>query len=671
MNGVWTCNISFNKGISAGDWFLNISVLDSAGHQSNYKALTSREFEYSSSMPETSPAINLLSGGVVTVISSTPQKPAQVEEHPFSLTGEFGVGGYAEVWPSAIANKSITVQWFADGIAISNQTRTRLALSESYSGKTLGARISVAANGYRTKVVDLLANHPVGPVIADDYGSAGWLYPDGVQHNLSRPFCFEPQASSSLGTPRVGWKIETYCPYTTSPSFGFPTGKKFYWYSGASPREITSQGTYRIRYSDVNRGLFMAYEEVWANGFWTSGVEKFASQIKATLVSTRPSVSGRITLGSRLTAKPGAWQKGSIFKYQWFRDYSPIEGAVASTYLVTAADLGKPINVMVTGTLSGFNPSTKISLPVSSGVYLAPDVESIYRDATASYVPSGEKTVTDVHVSPSVDPISLSVDSEILQKAADFWNDQFDGRSVRIIFVSAADSNQTWIDDLFREHSTWGSATTIRQKIAANGCGWAYANLGSVVQCVPESTSFNDSDRQVMAHEYTHLVQYGWDSYNFSMSVPWMVEGMANFYGLALGVSSREGGIQTINKSLAGHATQLDLFNGYPWGTFKSLSIIGGQDTEDSRLLFRKGADLWTNYMLGTLFSEWSIKTIGHENYAQFVRDLLRIRAERFDIGNTDLITERYYGLTLDELSYAVAPYFEQRSIQLRAAWPK
>jgi hypothetical protein len=308
-------------------------------------------------------------------------------------------------------------------------------------------------------------------------------------------------------------------------------------------------------------------------------------------------------------------------------------------------------------------------LPVSSGVSLAPDVASIYRAVTASYVPSGDTTVTDVHVSPSVDRVSLSLDSEILQKAADFWNTQFDGSSVRIIFVSTADSNGTWIDELFREHPSWGSAATIRQKIAGYGCGWAYSNLGSVVQCVPDSENFNDNDRQVMAHEYTHLVQFGWDSYNYSFSVPWMVEGMANFYGLALGVSSQVGGIQTLNKSLAGHATQWDIFNGYQWGTFKSLSIIGGQDAEDSRLLFRKGADLWTNYMIGTLFSEWSIKSIGQENYAKFVKDLLRARTERFDIGKTDAITERYYGLTLDELSYAVAPYFEQRSIQLKAAW--
>jgi hypothetical protein len=414
----------------------------------------------------------------------------------------------------------------------------------------------------------------------------------------------------------------------------------------------------------------MVYEQVWANGYWTAGVEKFASPIQATLSSSRPTLVGSVSVGKSIAVSLGTWQKGSGFTYQWFRDYVPIEGATAKTYLVSAADLGKPINVLVTGTLSGYNPSTRVSLPIASGPVLPPDVLSIYSDAVATYVPSQNRTVTDIHVSPTVDPVSLSVNEALMQKAADFWSDQFDGTGVRVIFVTPADSQGTWIDDLFIEHPTWGSAATIRQKISTSGCGWAYANAGSVVQCVPGSDTFDDNYRQVMPHEYTHLVQYGWDSYINSQTMPWIVEGMANFYGLALGVSSQAGAAQTINKSLAGHATQWDTFNGYPFATFKMLDIISA-DSEDARLFFRRGADLWTNYMIGSLFSEWSIKSIGHARYSEFVRDLLRARTERTDLEKTNVITERYFGLTLDELSFAVTPYFQQRAIQLKAAWPK
>jgi len=667
--GTWECRIPIARGTEVGSWKTEFSVLDAAGNRSNYKALSSSMFDFSTSDANSVASIRTLSGGVVSVEDASQRGSQLVVDQPFSLVGEFGVGGYAEVWPSTIAGKTLSVEWFADGIALGGSSGTRIELTESLAGKKLSARVVVAASGYKTKVIHVVGSYPVGSSIADGSSSAGWIYQDGVNRTLTRPFCFTPQPVSSLGTARVGWKVETYCPYTTSSTFGYPTGKKIVWYSNAVPREISRQLSYRVTSADVNRNLYMVYEQVWANGYWAAGVEKFASEIKATLKSERPKISGKVSIGKTLTAVPGAWQRRSTFSYQWFRDYVPIVGATSKSYRVTSLDMNKPLNVMVHGSLAGFNPSTKVSLPISSRTVSRPDVLGIYNGAISTYVPSANRTVTDIHASPTVDPLSLAVNEGLMQKAADFWANHFDGSAVRVIFVSTEDSAGTWIDELFTAHPTWGSAATIRQKINAYGCGWAYANAGSVVQCVPSSQTFNDNDRQVMPHEYTHLVQFGWDSYNNSQTMPWMVEGMANFYGLALGVASQPNAAQTINKSLAGHATQWDTFNGYKWGSFTVLSIIGGRDAEDSRLLFRRGADLWTNYLLGSLFSEWATKTIGHERYSNFVRDLLRARTERTDLGPTNALCQEYFGMSLDDLSFAVAPYFEQRAIQLKASW--
>jgi hypothetical protein len=73
--------------------------------------------------------------------------------------------------------------------------------------------------------------------------------------------------------------------------------------------------------------------------------------------------------------------------------------------------------------------------------------------------------------------------------------------------------------------------------------------------------------------------------------------------------------------------------------------------------------------MIGSLFSEWANKTIGHAEYSNFVRDLLRARTQRTDLGSTNALCQEYFGMSLDELSFAVAPYFEQRAIQLKASW--
>lgn len=667
--GVWECRIPIARGTEVGSWKSAFEVLDASGNRSNYKALTSSLFELSTSDANASPTIRSLSGGVVSIEDASQSGRTQTLDQPFSLIGEFGVGGYAEVWPSSMVGKTLAVEWFADGERLVDVLGNRIDLAQGLAGKKLSARVVISANGFRPNVVHLVGSYPVGASIADSASSAGWVYQDGVNHTLNRPFCFTPQPVSSLGVARVDWKVETYCPYTSSSTFGYPTSKRIVWFSNETPREISKQLSYRVTSADVNRNLYMVYEQVWANGYWAAGVEKFASEIKATLKSERPKISGKVSVGKTLTAVPGIWQRGTTFTYQWFRDYVPIVGATSKSYQLTSLDINKPLNVMVHGSLAGFNPSTKVSLPISSRTVSRPDVLGIYNGAISTYVPSANRTVTDIHASPTVDPVSLAADEGLMQKAADFWSNHFDGSSVRVIFVSPQDSSGTWIDELFAAHPTWGSASTIRQKINAYGCGWAYANAGSVVQCVPSSQTFNDNDRQVMPHEYTHLVQYGWDSYNSSQTMPWMVEGMANFYGLALGVASQPQAAQTINKSLANHATQWDTFNGYKWGSFTVLSIIGGRDAEDSRLLFRRGADLWTNYMLGSLFSEWATKTIGHSSYSNFVRDLLRARTERANLGPTDALCQEYFGMTLDELSFAVAPYFEQRAIQLRASW--
>ena len=667
-SGTWECRITMQKGTEIGSWMSVLRVFDSVGNQSTYTALTDSQFELETNTSNSVPTIRHLSGGIVTVEDTVQRGLRQNFPQPFSLVGEFGVGGYAEVWPAQIEGRSLAVEWFADDELLLHEEGIRLSLTDEFEGKTLVAKVSVTGPGFRDKVIHVKARHPIGDSVSDSNSNAGWTYPDGVR-SLSRPMCFTPQPISSLGTARVGWAIETYCPYTNSSSFGYPTAKRFVWFSDSTPRAITTRGTYKIESSDANRNLYMVYEQVWANGFWVAGVEQLESSILPTIQSQRPQIKGRIAAGKTLTAVPGAWTRGTKFTYQWFRDFAPIPGATARTLRLTDLDVGEPLNVLIRGTLDGYNPSSKVSTTVPRRPVLRPDVQTIYDNAISSYTPGQSQQLTEIYASPTVDPVSLEVNESLLQKAADFWAPHFDGTSVRVIFVSTADESETWLDEFFTEHPTWGAAATIRQKINAHGCGWAYANAETVIQCVPSANLFDDNYRQVVPHEYTHLVQFGWDAQNQSRTTPWLVEGMANFYGLALGIASQTNGAHQINKSLADHATQWDIFNGYPWGTFNVLSIIGGQDAEDSRLLFRRGSDLWTNYLLGSLFSEWATRTIGHDNYANFVRDLLRARNGSEEIGETDSICLAYFGMTLDELSYAVAPYFEQRSVQLKDDW--
>jgi len=78
-----------------------------------------------------------------------------------------------------------------------------------------------------------------------------------------------------------------------------------------------------------------------------------------------PSISGNSAVSTLVSASTGTWDPGVSFTYQWLRDGAPIASATSNTYLLAPDDYSRQISVQVTGSLSGFNPVTKTSNPVS------------------------------------------------------------------------------------------------------------------------------------------------------------------------------------------------------------------------------------------------------------------------------------------------------------------
>lgn len=62
-----------------------------------------------------------------------------------------------------------------------------------------------------------------------------------------------------------------------------------------------------------------------------------------------PAVTGTAQAGQVLTNTTGTWLNSPTLTRQWFAGGQPIAGATGATYTVLAADVGKTINVVVTG----------------------------------------------------------------------------------------------------------------------------------------------------------------------------------------------------------------------------------------------------------------------------------------------------------------------------------
>jgi alpha-L-rhamnosidase len=84
-----------------------------------------------------------------------------------------------------------------------------------------------------------------------------------------------------------------------------------------------------------------------------------------------PQLSGVASIGSTLTATPGAWNtKALTFGYQWLRDGTPIAGATGTSYVLGVADVGTRVSVRVTATKPTRAPGVATSTatpPVASG----------------------------------------------------------------------------------------------------------------------------------------------------------------------------------------------------------------------------------------------------------------------------------------------------------------
>ena len=118
--------------------------------------------------------------------------------------------------------------------------------------------------------------------------------------------------------------------------------------------------------------------------------------------SAVPRAAGTTKVGSTLTAGPGTWAPTAItYTYQWLRGGVAIPGAVRSTYVLTAADLGTRTSAKVTGTKAGYLPLIKTSaqaavvalgtmansvVPTVGGT---PRVASTLTAAPGTWVPSG------------------------------------------------------------------------------------------------------------------------------------------------------------------------------------------------------------------------------------------------------------------------------------------
>lgn len=81
--------------------------------------------------------------------------------------------------------------------------------------------------------------------------------------------------------------------------------------------------------------------------------------------STTPTITGDAVTGATLTALPGNWAPGTTLSYRWFANGMPVTGGTEPKLVLSGAQAGTRITVVVTGAKPGYSTVAKTSAPTA------------------------------------------------------------------------------------------------------------------------------------------------------------------------------------------------------------------------------------------------------------------------------------------------------------------
>lgn len=602
-----------------------------------------------------------------------PMQPAfasgMVESNvPIYITGQFGVGGKLSlVHPEAVQGGSLEYVWLADGEVVQSGNSPTLDLTAAHLNQVISARVTVHEPGLADLVVTA-SGYKVFSSVPFSSSRAGYF-----DETISEPDCFNPR-SFEASPARIGFPLNMYCSvYNTN--FKSPKETRWQWYRNSKPIDQANRSTYRLTAEDGGQTVWGAYTAVWENGFVFTQMKKLREPIAKQLQLAKPKIVGSLELGASLIANTNGSDKEATLSYQWFSDYIPVTGATSSVYKVQAGDVGKAVQVMIKGQRDGYAPASRLSDPVDAAKVSALDPRRAYNAIASRIKPTKTEYQIRYIVSPNVTDASLAREKALVQVAADFWIDELVPKGVTIIYMTKDDAD--WGNRLLDQNPSWknGVPGGFTPWVKDKECGFALAFKADgkqvYVQCIRNGADSGLNDQQVGPHEYSHWFQYEQNTQLPFFNVPWLIEGQAKFYGLALGIAPEDPDLHYVNISIAGEATQFDLYNGFEFGSLRSMAVMEVGDSIDNQVMLTRTGTTWDQYAIGSIVSEWLVMKFGHDKYVAYTKELIRRSTQDRD-SQTALnleVFKKHFGFGFEQLGEYMAPYLMARGPQLRVAW--
>lgn len=204
-------------------------------------------------------------------------------------------------------------RWIRDGVPLSDETEPKYDITAADLGHSLQCRVTVAGlNSAASDTVTLIPRYFLAPALSGD-----------------------PRLGGTLNCSRGSWDERTDTPYSVA----------YTWYRSGTKLDA-SGSTHAVTKADLGGSLYCT---VTAHSLVTASSNSVEARLAGLL---RPKLSGSPYVGSTLSCSRGSWDEGTTGTYQvtyrWLRNGNPIEGATASTYVVTDDDLNMELVCEVT-----------------------------------------------------------------------------------------------------------------------------------------------------------------------------------------------------------------------------------------------------------------------------------------------------------------------------------
>ncbi len=172
--------------------------------------------------------------------------------------------------------------------------------------------------------------------------------------------------SVSGSTPKIKGTAKVGKTVTAVPGTWTKGAKLTYqWQRGGQAIAGATKASYALVGADGGQQVSVTVTGSKSGYTPTSTTSSAVTVAAGTLKSAKPTIKGTAKVGRTLTAKPGAWTKGTAFAYQWYAGGQALAGQTGATLPLGSSLVGKRITVQVTGSLQGYTTVSKTSAPTA------------------------------------------------------------------------------------------------------------------------------------------------------------------------------------------------------------------------------------------------------------------------------------------------------------------